>query len=68
MAGGVYKFIEVVGTSAESADSAIEAAIAEASKTVRHILWFEVKDTRGRVENGKIAEYQVTVRLGFKLE
>jgi dodecin len=68
MAGGVYKFIEIVGTSSKSVEEAIETAIAEAAKTVHQILWFEVKDTRGRIENGKIAEYQVTVRLGFKIE
>ncbi len=68
MAGGVYKFIEIVGTSPNSVEEAIETAITDASKTVRHILWFEIKETRGRVDNGRIAEYQVCVRLGFKLE
>lgn len=68
MSGGVYKFIDIVGTSQKSIEDAIDAAIAEAAKTVRHVQWFEVKETRGRIENGKIAEYQVTVRLGFKVE
>jgi len=68
MSGGIYKYIEIVGTSSKSIEDAIEAAVAEASKSVRHIQWLEVKDTRGRIENGKVAEYQVTVRLGFKID
>ncbi len=68
MPGGVYKFIEIVGTSQKSIEDAIDTAISEASKTVRQIMWFEVKETRGRIEKGRVAEYQVSLRLGFKLE
>lgn len=68
MAGGVYKYIEVVGTSSKSIEDAIATAIAHASKTVRNIYWFEITETRGKVENGAVTEYQITLRLGFKLD
>jgi len=68
MTGGVYKYLDLVGTSPNSMEEAIRNAVEEASKTVRHINWFEVKETRGRVENGKIVDFQVALRLGFKLE
>ncbi len=68
MAGGVYKYIDVVGTSEKSIEDAIATAVAQASKSVRHIYWFEVAETRGKIEDGKVAEYQVRLRLGFKLD
>lgn len=64
----VYKMVEVVGTSAESFAKAAAVGVEKASETVRHIDWFEVVDMRGRVENGKIAQYQVTMKLGFRVE
>jgi hypothetical protein len=64
----VYKTIELVGSSATSSDDAVRAAIAKASKTVRHLRWFHVTDTRGQLEDGRIAHWQVTVRIGFTLE
>jgi flavin-binding protein dodecin len=63
----VYKIIEVVGSSNSSIEEAIERAIERASTTVREIRWFEVKETRGHVENGRVAHYQVTLRIGFTL-
>jgi dodecin len=65
---GTYKKIEVVGTSPTSFAEATKGAIEEASKTIRHISWFEVAEMRGAVKDGKVSEFQVTLRLGFKLE
>jgi dodecin len=67
MSDNVYKVIEVVGSSATGIEDAIEKAVARASSTVRDIRWFEVKETRGHVENGRVAHYQVTLRIGFTL-
>ena len=64
----VYKIVEIVGTSATSIEEAIQTAITRASSTLRDIRWFEVADTRGHVENGRVAHYQVTLRIGFTLE
>ena len=67
MSDHVYKVIEVVGSSPTSIEDAIEAAIARASKSVSDIGWFEVVSTRGHVADGKLAHYQVTLRIGFTL-
>ena len=64
----VYRIIEIAGSSEESISAAIENAIERASKTLRNIGWFEVVQTRGHVENGKIAHYQVVLKVGFTLE
>lgn len=64
----VYKKIEVTGTSASSLQEAVEYAIEHASKTVRKMRWFEVMETRGRIDDGKVVEWQVTVKIGFALE
>ncbi len=68
MTGGVYKYIDVVGTSGKSIEDAIATAVTQASKSVRNIYWFEVAETRGKIEDGKVVEYQVRLRLGFKLD
>jgi dodecin len=68
MSDGVYKVIELVGTSDESLSEAIDSAVTKAGQTIRHMGWFEVSQIRGRIEGGKIASYQVTVKAGFKLE
>ena len=65
---GVYKKIDVVGTSKESFEAATKVAIQEAAKTVHHMDWFEVAEMRGAIKNGKVSEFQVTVRIGFKIE
>jgi hypothetical protein len=65
---GTYKISEIVGTSPTSFAEAVRAAVAEAAKTVRNLAWFEVVDQRGRIEEGKVVEFQVTVKVGFKLE
>ncbi len=64
----VYKVVELVGTSEQSVTQAIDRAVAKASETLRNIGWFEVMNVRGHVENGKVAHYQVTVKLGFTVE
>ena len=68
MSDHVYKMIELVGSSTVGTDAAIQNAIARASKTVKHIDWFQVIEHRGHVEKGKIAHYQVTLKVGFRLE
>jgi flavin-binding protein dodecin len=67
MSDNVYKIIEIVGSSPTSIEDAIEGAVARAASTLRDIRWFEVKETRGHVEDGKVAHYQVTLRIGFTL-
>jgi flavin-binding protein dodecin len=64
----VYKTIELVGSSVRSVEDAVQKAIAKAAETVRNLRWFEVLDTRGHIENGKVAHWQVTLKLGFTLE
>jgi hypothetical protein len=65
---GTYKKVELVGTSPVSFAEAVKTAIEEASKTIRHMNWFEVVEQRGFIKDGKVAEFQVTVRVGFKIE
>jgi flavin-binding protein dodecin len=67
MSDNVYKVIELVGSSETSIEDAIEGAVKRAATTVREIRWFEVMETRGHVENGKVAHYQVTLKIGFTL-
>ena len=68
MSTHVYKVVEIVGTSPASIDEAIRNAVARASETLRNIGWFEVTDTRGHVEDGKVAHFQVTLKIGFTLD
>lgn len=65
---GIYKITEVVGTSQVSFAEAVRAAVAEAALTIRHMDWFEVIEQRGRIVGGKVDEFQVTVKIGFKVE
>ena len=65
---GTYKLTEIVGTSPTSFAEAARSAVAEAAKTVRHMDWFEVVRESGRIVNGKVEEFQVTLKIGFKLE
>ena len=67
MSDNIYKVTEVVGTSETSIEEAISGAIERTAKTVQDIGWFEVTDTRGHVVDGKVAHYQVTLRIGFHL-
>jgi flavin-binding protein dodecin len=63
-----YSISEIVGTSTEGVDDAVRNGIAKASQTLRNLDWFEVKEIRGHLEEGKIADWQVTIKLGFRLE
>jgi len=68
MSNHVYKILELTGSSTEGSDDAVRRAIAKAGETVRNIQWFEVLETRGHVADGKVAHWQVTVKVGFTLE
>ena len=64
----VYKIIELVGSSETSIEDAINTAVSRAAETVRNLRWFEVAQTRGQIENGKVHFYQVVLRVGFTME
>jgi len=64
----IYKKIELVGTSKVSVQDAIEQAVAKAAQTVKNMRWFEVVETRGEIEDNKVAYWQVTVKIGFTVE
>ena len=68
MTDKVYKMVDVVGTSSTTLEDAIRNAVTKSSKTVRNMSWFEVLETRGRIEGGDVAQWQVTVRIGFAVE
>jgi flavin-binding protein dodecin len=68
MTDHVYKSVEVTGSSTTGVTEAIDLAIAKASSTLRNVDWFEVLDIRGHVEDGKVGHYQVTLKIGFRLE
>ncbi|WP_211827846.1 dodecin [Kistimonas asteriae] len=68
MSAHVYKKVEIVGSSESGTDDAIRNAIARAAQTLKHMDWFEVVETRGHIQNGKVAHYQVTLKVGFRLE
>lgn len=68
MANHVYSISEVVGTSPEGIEAAVNNAVGQAARTVRHLDWFEVENIRGQLVDGAVAHWQVTVKLGFRLE
>ena len=68
MSNHTYKMIEVVGSSTQSSDQAIRNAITKASESLDHIGWFQVIETRGHVENGEVAHFQVVLKVGFRLD
>ena len=68
MTDNVYKTVELTGSSETSREDAVRKAIREASKTIKHMRWFQVTETRGHVEGGEIAHWQVSVKVGFTLE
>lgn len=68
MANHVYKKIELVGSSPNSIEEAVQNAVAQAAKTIRNLRWFEVTETRGQIENQQIAHWQVTVKIGFTVD
>jgi len=65
---GIYKITELVGTSPKSFAEATKAAVADAAKTVRNMEWFQVVEERGRIVDGAVAKFQVTLKIGFRLE
>ncbi len=68
MSDHVYKLVEITGSSAVSSDDAVQKAVARAAKTIRSMRWFEVVETRGIIEAGKVAVWQVTLKIGFTLD
>jgi dodecin len=64
----VYKSVEITGTSPNGVETAINNAVAKASQSLRNIGWFEVLNVRGHIEDGKVGHYQVTLKIGFRLE
>jgi dodecin len=68
MSDHVYKTVEVTGSSTESSDDAIRKAVAKASQSLRRLEWFTVEEVRGHLQNGAVAHWQVTVKIGFRLE
>jgi flavin-binding protein dodecin len=68
MPNRVYKLVEIVGTSPTSTDDAIRNAIAKASKTLDHLDWFQVVETRGQIVDGAVAHFQVVLKVGFRLD
>jgi hypothetical protein len=63
-----YKLVEIVGTSEESFAKAVASGVERASQTLRHVDWFEVVEMRGRVTDGKVSQYQVKMKVGFRLD
>jgi dodecin len=68
MPNNIYKHVELTGTSSTSIEDAVQSAIARAAKTVRNIRWLQITETRGQVDNGKVVQWQVTLKAGFTLE
>jgi flavin-binding protein dodecin len=68
MSDHVYKSVEITGSSPAGVKEAIDGAIAKASQSLRHLDWFEVISIRGQIDDGRVAHYQVTLKIGFRLE
>lgn len=68
MSHHTYKHIELTGSSEKSMEDAVQNAIGKAAESVKNMRWFEMVDTRGHIENGRVAHWQVTVKVGFTLE
>ena len=64
----IYKIIELTGTSTTSIEDAVEKAVKRASKTLRNLCWFQVSETRGNIDKGKVSHWQVTIKDGFTLK
>lgn len=68
MADPTYKKVEIVGTSTQSLSDAVNNAIAKASQTLHHLNWFEIVEQRGSISDGKVQQFQVTIKVGFRVE
>jgi dodecin len=64
----VYKLIELTGTSSSTIEDAVQQALSKAGETIRQMRWFQVVETRGVVEDGQVSEWQVTIKVGFRIE
>jgi len=68
MSNPVYKITELTGSSSTTVEDAVQNAVGRASKTLRNLRWFEIVETRGTIDNGKVSQWQVTLKVGFTLE
>ncbi|HEY8195556.1 MAG TPA: dodecin [Gemmatimonadales bacterium] len=68
MSDHIYKTIELVGSSSQGVEDAVQKAVAKASESLRNLRWFEVLETRGHIEGGRVMHWQVTLKIGFTLE
>jgi len=68
MSNPVYKITELAGSSSTTVEDAVQNAVGRASKTLRNLRWFEIVETRGTIDNGKVSQWQVTLKVGFTLE
>jgi flavin-binding protein dodecin len=68
MSDHVYKSVEITGSSPDGVTQAIDRAVAKASQSLRNLDWFELTNVRGRIEDGRVAHYQATLKIGFRLE
>ena len=68
MSDHVYKHIELTGSSPKSVEDAVQNAIERAARTVHNMRWFQIRDTRGHIENGRVVHWQVTIEVGFTLD
>jgi len=68
MSDHVYKMIELVGSSPNGIEDAVQNALTKAGKTVHNMRWFQVTETRGHIENGKVSHWQVTIKIGFTID
>jgi dodecin len=68
MSDHIYKKIELVGSSPDSIEDAVKNALSKASRSLRNLRWFEIVETRGHIEDGKIGHWQVTIKVGFTLD
>ena len=68
MSSHTYKIMELTGSAPESIEQAVENAVNKASESIHNMRWFEVSETRGHIENGKVAHWQVTIKVGFTLD
>ncbi|MEU8342663.1 hypothetical protein SAMN05443665_1008155 [Actinomadura meyerae] len=68
MTDRTYRVTEIVGTSPDSVETAIRNGVRRAAQTLRHLDWFEVSEVRGQIEDGEVAHFQVTMKVGFRLE
>ncbi|BCL75574.1 hypothetical protein JHS3_13100 [Jeongeupia sp. HS-3] len=68
MSEHVYKLVELVGSSTQSSDDAVRNAIAKAAESIKHMDWFEIVETRGHIVDGKLGHWQVTLKVGFRVD